>query len=205
VLLTALGWSGVGDAPDPHDPPASVVAHFRDVHDDVLLGAALGVVGAVLVGAFLLGLALRLQRGGAPAAAVGVGAGAVLVVTYLAGLHAVYTSLAVLVADTSPEAAKALFVLTIMVTPAVGAAVAVVLGAAATGAHRLGPLPAWWVVLTALGAGTAAVAVGSYAESGWFYPDVQQQVVGNVLLVWAAVTSVLLAVRARAAAREGPG
>jgi MFS family permease len=197
VLLTSMGLSGVGDAPDPHDSSASTAAHFLAKHDDVLTAAAFGLVAAALVGAFLLGLARRLVRAGAPSAAVGVGVGAAFVAMYFAGLHAVYTSLSAYVAEASPEAAKGLFVLTIMATPAFGAAIALVLGSAALGAWRSGSLPAWWCGITAGAALLAVVAVGSYADSGWFYPDVQQQVVGNILLLWLLVTSVVLAVRAR--------
>jgi len=197
VLFTVMGLSGVGDASDPHDSSASVAAHFLRVHDDVLLAAGFGVVAAALIGAFLLGLARRLASAGAPVAAAGVAVGSVGVAMYFVGLHLVYTSLSSYVAEASPEAAERLFVLKIMATPAFGAALAVVLGSAAVGARRSGMLPTWWCVLTAAGAVVAAVSVGSYADSGWFYPDVQQQVVGTILLVWVLITSVLLAVRAR--------
>ena len=198
VLLTSMGLSGVNDAPDPHDPPSSVAAHFLGFRDDVLLAAAFGVVAAALVGAFVLGLALRLHRAGAPVAAVGVAVGATFVAGYFGGLHLVYTSLSAYVAAASPEASMALFVVTIMATPAFGAATAVILGSAAVGARRGRVLPAWWSALSAVGALAAVLAVGSYADDGWFYPDVQQQVVGNILLVWLVVTSVVLAVRVRA-------
>ncbi len=199
VLLTVMGLSGVGDAPDPHDSSARTAAHFLERHDEISIAAALGVVAAALVGAFLLGLARRLVRAGAPSPAIGVGVGAMLVATYFAGLHLVYTSLSQYVAEASPETAKGLFVVTIMATPVFGAAVALILGSAAVGARRSGVLPAWWCLITAAAGLVAVIAVGSYADSGWFYPDVQQQVVGNILLLWLLLTSVVLAVRTRGA------
>ena len=53
-------------------------------------------------------------------------------------------------------------------------------------------MPSWWRTAT-LGAATlSAIAVFSYADSGFFSPDVQQQVVTYVLVAWLLTTSIVL-------------
>jgi glucan phosphoethanolaminetransferase (alkaline phosphatase superfamily) len=195
VPLTMTGLSGVGDAPDPHDPPASMAAHFLDARESVLAAAPFGYVGAALLLAFVLGLAARLRRGGEDRSATVVSTAGLLAAGYLATLQIVYTSLSYQVAAASPEATKALFVPTILAVPALGLVVAALLAAAARGGARTGLLPRWWSAVSAAAAAVAAVAVVSYADSDYFYPDVQQQWVGNILLLWTVGTAVVLATR----------
>ena len=191
-LLTFVALSGVGDAPDPHDPPESMAAHFLLVRDDVLLTAPMGILGAVALGAFVLAVAHRLQDRGERGAASAVKAGGLLAAGYLALLHVVYASLAYEVAASSPQATEGLFVPTILAAPVFGAGVGLALGGAAYGAIRTGLLPRWWAAASALGAAVASVAVFSYADSDAFSPDVQQQVVGGVLQLWVLLTTVTL-------------
>ena len=197
-LLTVAGLAGVGDAPHPLQSGASMAAHFQQVDTAVLTSAPLGQLGAVALAAFMLALARRLHRSGATIAGTAVAAGGLVAASYLLVLHAVYASLAYAVAASSAEATKALFVATILAVPAFGIGVAVALGGAAYGAATSHLLPAWWSATSGIGAVVAAFAVVSYADSGFFSPDVQQQVVGNVLLLWLIVTAATIAMRPHA-------
>jgi hypothetical protein len=62
-------------------------------------------------------------------------------------------------------------------------------------------MPRWWRTATFAAASLSLVAVLSYADSGFFSPDVQQQVVANVLIVWLATTSIVRVVRPASVAR----
>lgn len=197
-LLTAAGLTGVGDAPHPTQSDALIAGHFRDVRGAVLATAPLGQLGAVAAAGFLVALARHLRHPAATMASTAVVAGGVISCAYLLLLHVVFASLAYEVAASSPAAAKALFVTTILAVPAFGLGVCIGLAGAAVGGVTTGLLPTWWTVLSTAGASLAAVATISYDETGYFSPDVQQQVVGNVLLIWLVVTSVALA-------RRGPG
>src|SRR5829696_4477002 len=120
VALTSAGLAGVGDAPDPHDPPTAMAAHFVEARDAVLTSAPFGYVGAALFVAFALGLAARLRSGGEDRSATVVSVAGVLVGGYFAALQVVYTALSYKVAAVSAEGTTALFVPTILAQPAIG-------------------------------------------------------------------------------------
>ena len=195
VVLTLAGLSGLGDAPPPHVDAAFMADHFQDVDDAILASAPLGTLGAVALGGFALGVAGRLHRSGELMAAMLVITGGFIAVGYFLFIHVIYTSLADSVAATSPEVTKALFIPTILAVPVLGLGTVLALAGAAYGASRTPVLPRWWSVVSVVGAAIAAVSIFSYADSDFFSPDVQQQVVSGVLFLWLIVTSVVLARR----------
>ena len=197
AVLTGAGLSGLGDAPAPHDTAASMAAHFQEVDDAILASAPFGTLGAVAFAAFLLTLARRLHRDHEPVSAALVAIGGFLAAGYFLFIHVVYTSLADSVAATSPEVTKGMFNTTILAVPVLALGVTMALGGAAYGARRIGLLPRWWSVFSAVGAAVAAVGIFSYADSNYFSPDVQQQFAGQALLLWGVVTGVALALRER--------
>ena len=152
VALTFVGMMGVGDAPDPHDLPATMAAHFTTVGDAVLRVAPLGYLGALGIGAFTIVLTRRLRGADEPPRGQLVALTGLLIAGYLLTLHLVYTSLAYQVAERSFDATHALFVPTILAVPAVGALGAVVLGAAGWTAYRARSMPPWWIAISAAGA-----------------------------------------------------
>jgi hypothetical protein len=197
AILTMVGLSGVGDAPAPLTDAEPMAAHFQAVRTDVFIGAAVGLVGVAAMMSFGIWLALMLARRGEPAAALAVGAGLVAVVGYVLAIHAVYTTLSYAIADTSAEVTKGMFVATILAVPVFGLGVASLLSGATIGCWRAEIMPLWWRIATLAGATLAAIAVVSYADSGFFSPDVQQQVVASVLLFWLLTTSVVCVIRPR--------
>ena len=197
TVFTAIGLSGLGDAPAPHEPAAAMAAHFQEVDDAILAAAPFGTLGAVALVALALALARRLHRGDETVAATMVAMGSFVAAGYFLFIHVVYTSLADSVAVSSADATKALFVSTILAVPVLGLGVATLLGGAAYGAWRTGLLPRWWSVFSAAGAVLAAVAIFSYADSDFFSPDVQQQTAGTAVILWGIVTGTALAIRER--------
>ena len=191
-LLTIAGLAGVGDAPHPNQSATAIAAHFQQVSDAVLTSAPLGQLGAVALTGFVLGLARRLHLAGATTAAGLTAAGGLIAACYLLMLHVVYASVAYEVAPSSAEATKALFVGTILATPVLGLGIAIAVGGAAYGNATARLLPAWWTVISGTGAFLASLATVSYTDSGFFSPDVQQQIVTNVLLLWLAITATTL-------------
>jgi hypothetical protein len=194
-LLSSAGLAGIMDAPDPHDPAAGMAAHFLDYRDEILAAAPVGYLGAAALAAFAVGLGRRVYRRGERTAGVVLAGSGGAVGLYFVFLHVVYTTLAYQVAASSPDATKALFVSTIMATPAFALAVTGLLASAAYGGYRTGVLPRWLSAAAALGAAVAAVGVFGHAETGYLYPDVQQQWVGNALLLWVDVAAVTLIVK----------
>ena len=202
LLFNVVGLAGIGDAPAPHDEPASMAAHFELVRDGILITAPFGMLGAAATVAFMFGVARRLHVRGEPGSAAALVTGGLLAACYLLAIQVVFTSLADGAAATSPEATKALFVPTILAAPVFGLATSVALGGAAFGATRARLQPRWWSVMTAVGSTVAGIAVFSYADSNFFSPDVQQQTVFGALQLWLLVTSITMLVHARRESRS---
>jgi hypothetical protein len=199
LVLTAVGLSGVGDAPDPHAPAAAIAHWFVDRRDDVLLTAPFGYLGAIAVVLVAWLLATGLRDADQFVAARFVVAGGIVTAAYLFLTQILWTSIAYEVAETSPRDAKSLFVVTILAVPLLGVGLAMLLGGSALGALRGRTMPRWWCWITGLAAVVAAFAMIPLADSGFFSPDLQQQIAGNILLAWllvSAATLVVLWVRA---------
>ena len=202
LVLNFIGLGGIGDAPAPHDEPASMAAHFELVRDGILITAPFGMLGAAVTVAFMMGFARRLHARGESMSAAALVIGGLLAACYLLAIQVVFTSLADGAAATSPEATKALFVPTILAAPVFGLGTSVALGGAAFGATRALLLPRWWSAASVAAAAVAAIAVFSYADSNFFSPDVQQQTVFAALQLWLLVTAVTLLVRGRRESRS---
>ncbi len=189
AILTIVGLSGVGDAPAPHAEARSMAEHFRVVHADVFVGAVFGAIGVAAMTTFVLAVASGLVQKGKRGAACAVCAGLVIVDGYLLITHAVYTTLSYVVAATSADVTKGMFAATILAVPVFGFGVATMFVGAAIGTWQANLMPPWWRAATLAAGSVAAVAVFSYADRGFFSPDVQQQVVAHLLIVWLLTTS----------------
>jgi hypothetical protein len=188
IILLVATVPGVGHPPHPLEPAQRMADHFAAVRGSVLMVAPFGFVGAAALGAFFGILAARLKKFGEAASGSVVTAAGAGVVAYFAFMHFAYTLISYALATESAATSKALFVATIMAVPILGASVALALAASAVGLNRIGAAQRWWTIMTGIGAAVASVAVGSYQPSGFFSPDVQQQVVFVVLVVWLLIT-----------------
>ena len=205
ALATIVSVASLGDTPDPHDPAPTIAAFFVRHRDTVLGASPLGWVGAALLLAFLLAVARQLPRRGPvrPAAQLA----AYTFVGYLGGLWLAWTTLAYAADGTTSaaEPSRLLFIATITASPIAGSAVAALMLTVAAGATA-GPLARrWYRAVTAAGGLLAAVAVVGHADAGFLYPDVQQQSVLNVAVVWVLLTAGTLAVPTRHASATSPG
>jgi hypothetical protein len=176
ALLVPIGVSGGGDLPDPHDTNDQIATAFATHRDDILTLAPIGYMAAV--GTAVVGW--WLARSLPPPAATVVRAGAAIAATYYALLQVIYTTLAY-GADVS-----GLFVVTILAVPVWAIGVSALSGGVAWG----GSLSRWATIASSAAAVAVLPALVSFEDSGLFSPDVQQQVVGNVLIIWLVIAGV---------------
>jgi hypothetical protein len=199
TILTATGLSGLGDAPHPTASTEEISRYFIERRDDVLMAAPFGYLGAISLVLFSVQLSWHLRRIGRNSAAALVVVGGSLCGAYFAGLHLTLTTIAYEVADSSPDTAKALFVVTILAVPVLGVGVIAMLGGLAAGDRGAELVPRWLIWLSVAGAAAGMLSLVSFAEEGLFSPDVQQQIVGNLLLLWPLATGAALTWRSRSA------
>ena len=193
---TAVGLSGVGDAPDPHASAGAIGAWFVERRAEVLGSAPFGYLGAVAIVALAARLASDERRQRARPVVPGLLlAGGLLIASYLGGVHIAWTALSYRIAASSAEVAGGLFALTIVAVPVLGLGVVLLVGAVAVSTPARGrPVLRWSSAAVATVATTSLVAV---ADEGFWSPDVQQQVVGNVLLAWLVVLAATAALPSR--------
>jgi hypothetical protein len=193
AVATVLGFASLGDTPDPHDPDTRIAAFFADNRDTVLGASPLGWTGDALLLAFLLGVVRELPRR-SPAVALARFA-AYTFVAYLAGLWLAWTTLAYAADGTSAGAqpSRLLFIATITASPVAGGAVAALLLTVAVTATDGLLGGRGYRLVTGAGGLLAGAAVFGHAEAGFFYPDVQQQYVANVAVLWVLLTAGVLA------------
>jgi hypothetical protein len=203
VLLLA-GLSSLGDTPDPHDAAVAVAAYFVRNRSATFTSLSLVALGSIAIVVFLAGLRERMRMADAPvlatvAFAAGSGIIALLVLNEL-----IYATIAYTRGGVDPPAAKALFTLTIVSTTVQGPLCATLLVAVSIGALRYAILPRWFAWLGLVGTVVVLPAAVSFGDTGFLYPDVQQQVVGQVFLLWLVVGGVLL-MRRRWSEPTAPG
>ena len=197
MVLTVIGLSGLGDAPNPHASAVEIGEWFTARRADILVAAPFGEAGALSIVVLAAVLADAHRRAAATASARALVAGGVIAATYLFGAHLGWTANAYLIADSSPQGAQAVFAMTITSVPVFALGVTLMAGASA--AHRGSPVAGgWWRAARAPVATRSSVGRSAMADRGYFSPDVQQQVIGNLLLAWLLITAIAAFVPARA-------
>ena len=192
LILISTGFSGVGDAPDPHASTIEIADWFTVRRTDILLAAPFGYLGALAIVALSVVLAGPHQNASATMSGRVLIAGGVITATYMFGVHLGWSGNAYLIAESSPQSAKAVFVMTITSVPLFALGVGIMAGAAAL--HTPSPVVGrWWRVASTAVATLSPIGMIAIAERGFFSPDVQQQTIGNALLAWLLVTAVVAA------------
>ena len=192
LLLISIGFSGIGDAPDPHASTIEIADWFTVRRTDILLAAPFGYLGALAIVALSIVLAGAHQRATTSMSGRVLIAGGVITATYLFGVHLGWSANAYLIAESSPQSAKAVFVMTITSVPLFALGVGLMTGAAAV--HAPSPVVGrWWRVASAAVAALSPIGMIAIANRGFFSPDVQQQTIGNALLAWLLITTVVVA------------
>jgi hypothetical protein len=138
--------------------------------------------GLLVFGAFV---AQAIDRAGASVLAAVVRSTSVAVATgVIIAMALMYATLAYVVGPESPGSAKALFELTLVVTPLLAVPIGMLIGAVALAVLRNGVGRRWFGTVSVVAVGLCALAACGYAEHGFFSPDVQQQVVFQLLILW---------------------
>lgn len=184
-VILGVAVSTFGDTPDPRSSTQDIAGYFVVHRVDVFVGVVLlGTAGMAFL-AVVSGLAADLHaRGREATARVAQSSATVAVGVIMMGMVVPYASLGYIIGAETPDAAKGLFALTILTSPLCAVPLATCLGALAFGFRRARLAKPWFVWFTAVAALLLAVTACSFARSGAFSPDVQQQVLFQLLIVW---------------------
>jgi hypothetical protein len=185
VVCLLVGLSSFGDTPDTRDTTEQVAAYFTDHRTAILVGVVLVGVGLLA----FLDVALRLVDGDTRLGRLAQATLGLAIAVGFLGLLLPYAGLAYVVGAESPDQAKAVFSLTLVSTPILAMPLAVAFGAIAWQAHQ-GSTRRWFVVVTGIAAVLSAWSSCSWMASGPMSPDVQQQVVFQVLVIWLVCAGV---------------
>ncbi len=188
-LLLLFGASSFGDTPDTRDTTAQVADYFTTNRTSVFIGCVLfglGLLGLLAVGARI---AVLIEAGGQPGIGRFVQSTATVAATLMLGtIVLIDASLSYVIGEEVPGMAKGFFELTLVATPVVALTLAGLLGGTALGLHRTGVGRRWYIILSTAIAVLLAVSAVSFARSGLFSPDVQQQTMLFSLVVWLVLS-----------------
>ena len=188
-MLLLFGASSFGDTPDTRDITRQVADYFTTNRTSVLVGCvlfALGLLGLLAVGAKI---AVLIDAGGEPGIGRFIQSTATVAATLmLSTIVLIDASLSYVIGEEVPDMAKGLFELTLVATPVVALILAGLLGGTAVGMRRTGVGRRWFMILSAAMAALLAVTAVSFARSGPFSPDVQQQTMLFSLVVWLVLS-----------------
>jgi hypothetical protein len=179
AVVAYVGLIALGDAPDTRDTKRQVASYFVDHRTSVLISAVmLDLAVTLFVVVVTRWRRLLTDVGAAIQGDLVMATG--IVVTVLVLLQAlVYATLSYVVGSETPDNAKALFELTLVLTPVVALPMAAMFTALAS-------TPGLSMRVRSVGAVAALVAVVagvSYAHSGPFSPDVQQSVLFTAFMI----------------------
>jgi hypothetical protein len=191
AVLLWVGASGFGDTPDTRDTNQQVVEYFLSRRNDIF-------VAVVLVGLGLLGfvvvacqLAERVTHSEGTLGRV-VQSTAVVSVAFMAPLLLVPATLSYVVSAEAPAMAKGLFELTLVSMVIAAVPLAVLASTTAVAWRRAGTGQGWFTVMSAIVALGFTVGACSFAARGFFSPDVQQQAVLTLMVVWVGGAAIAL-------------
>jgi hypothetical protein len=191
AVFVLAGISAVGDAPDPHDSASSIAAYFVRNQTAIFTSSTLVTLGGLAIVVFLAGARERLRDVDAPVLATVTFAAGTGIVALLVLNEMMYVTLAYTRGRTDPATAKSLFTLTIISSTVQAPLCAALFGAVSIVAFRHAILPRWFAWTGVVGAVALLPAAVSYGDTGFFYPDVQQQVVGQLFLLWLLIGGTL--------------
>jgi hypothetical protein len=181
TTLVAAG-NLLGDTPAPHDSPEKIAAYFTE--HDVRIALAVSLLGLVTI-FFQIGASELAPRRRGRLDTLRHGLATTFTTLLLTGLVLPLAALAYSVAEADAELAHELFVLTLITSNVAAWPLAMFLGL--TGVVHWRARRTLAISLLALAAITVPGTV-SFAYSGPFSPDVQQQVTLFVLTWWFLIT-----------------
>jgi hypothetical protein len=184
-VLLFLGASSFGDTPDTRDTTTQVADYFTTNRTSVFVGCVLFAIGLLALVAVGARISCLIDAGGEPGIGRFVLSTATVAATLMLGtIVLIDASLSYVIGVEAPDMAKGLFELTLVATPIVALVLAGLIGATALGLFRTGIGRRWFAILSGALAVVLVVSGVSFARSGAFSPDVQQQVMLFCLVVW---------------------
>lgn len=184
-ITLGVAVSAFGDTPDPRSTTEDIASYFIRHRVDVFVGVVLLGIALMAILVVVNGLAADLHvRGQGNPARLAQSSATVVVGVIVMGMLVPYAGLSYVIGAEAPDAAKGLFALTILTTPVCALPLAACLAALAVGFRRARLGRPWFVCFTGIAAVLMAVTGCSFAGSGAFSPDVQQEVMFQLLIVW---------------------
>ena len=203
AVVFLLGVSALGDAPDTRDT-SQQIAHYFSVHSSsayFCAGALTLAMGGLIVFAALVAADAD-AKGAGELASVMRSTATVVAAGVILGMALMYAALGYVVGAEAPDSAKALFELTLVATPLLAVPIAMLVGATGIAVLTRTVGKRWFGILSLVAAAVTAIAAFAWADHGFFSPDVQQQVVFQVFVIWLLVSAFgLRPVRTERAAR----
>ena len=184
-VLLFFGASSFGDTPDTRDTTTQVADYFNNNRTSVFVGCVLFTLGLLALLAVGAKVASMIDAAGEPSIGRFVQSTATVAATLmLVTIVLIDASLSYVIGQEAPDIAKGLFELTLVATPIVSLVLAGLVGGTALGMVRTGIGRRWFAILSGALAVVLVVGGVSFAHSGPFSPDVQQQVMLLSLVVW---------------------
>jgi hypothetical protein len=184
-ILLNVGASSFGDTPDTRDTTEQVAVYFVDHRTAVLLGVVLVGVAVMTFRAVAADLAERMSEGGhARASRIFDSATTIITALLLVALLLPLAGLSYVIGAEAPQSAKAVFELTLVATTVIALPLAVALLTIGVGLRRSTVVRPWFAWLNVVLGLVVLPGAGSFAHSGLFSPDVQQQVMFGALTIW---------------------
>lgn len=192
VVLLFVSFAVAGEPPEAGEPVAEIVAHYTDNKDSILVGSLIGGIAALMLLFFAAILRKLLVAAAGPGSVMAnlVLAGAVIIATGAMIDATIQFAIAEAAEDIDPVAVQALQALWDNDFLPIGLGIVTLLLSAGAGIVRTGVLPTW------LGWFAIVLGVVGLTPVGWF------AFLGGG--AWVLITSVMLAVRGRAAPPAAP-
>jgi hypothetical protein len=187
-VLFFVGAASLGDAPDTRSTTEQIAAYFVTNRNSIFMAVVAFGAAAFSLLWFAARERARSATGGASLSGdLAFGAAVIAAGVFEVGMVLQYATLAYVVGAEAPDSAKAMFELTLLTAPIVSVPLMVLIGSTAWTEHRRHGASARFVV-SVVALVLLVPSPFSFADHGAFSPDVQQQVVFNVLIVWLIVS-----------------
>lgn len=187
-VLFLIGFGLLGDTPDTRDTEREVAAWFVQHRNDVFQSVFVLTLAVATMIWFVAIIAEALDGVARSVALCGATLTAAVV---LLGNALIYGALSYVVGQETPNSAKALFELTLVVSNVTGVGMALVIAATATA----DVLPHWVRGISIVAAAVTACSGLAVRSRGTFSPDVGQQIVWQIFVLWLIVVGIVLARR----------
>jgi hypothetical protein len=203
VLAYVVAYFIAGELPKADDSAGAIRGFYAD-DTAVLTATYIFGLALVLYLAYMGTLASRLREGGQPRLAAVAFAGAIMI----AAIQLIATVIHAALAYRTPAddgVLQALYDVQLFASLLVAFPAALLVGATAVAAERMGLFPRWFNALTMLAGVSFLVGGGAYASDGFFAPGgTYAMITIAAFMAWAVGSSAMLTMQAQAAEAPRP-